>query len=239
MIKPTVGRVVWFHPASNVATSGFAHPDAGEPLAAIVARVLSDRIVNLTVFDALGVPHSRTAVQLVQEGDPVPGGGYYATWMPYQISQAKKDADSRQLAVAADHEADDKRWRAGTLDMALRTPGLNGHQDVLAAAAAYQAHIEGETTLPASQPLAERPALGAAFPGYSTMPPHQQRVVDEKCELDARLAKLTPFFDTPIFADLDEGEKNRLERQEEAMSAYSAILTERIAAFQAANSTSV
>lgn len=40
---------------------------------------------------------------------------------------------------------------------------------------------------PAPVPLAERPALGAAFPGYSDMQPHQQRVVDEKCQLDAHL----------------------------------------------------
>lgn len=81
-----------------------------------------------------------------------------------------------------------------------------------------------------------RTAPGPLFPGYGDMQPHQQRVIDEKCELSARLSKLTPFFDTPIFAALPEEEKQRLERQEEAMKAYSDILTERIAAFTAAAS---
>ncbi|WP_082439562.1 Gp49 family protein [Massilia sp. WF1] len=85
----------------------------------------------------------------------------------------------------------------------------------------------------------EPPAPGAAHAGYSTLQPHQQRVVDEKCELDARLAKLVPFFDTPIFAGLAEEEKQRLERQEDAMKAYSEILTERIAAFTVAASAPV
>jgi hypothetical protein len=31
-------------------------------------------------------------VTLVQEGDPVPTVGAYATWMPYQMSAAKKEA---------------------------------------------------------------------------------------------------------------------------------------------------
>lgn len=77
----------------------------------------------------------------------------------------------------------------------------------------------------------QRPALGAAYPGYSTLQPHQQRVIDEKCELDARLAKLLSFFGTPIFAGLPKDERLRLEHQEEAMQAYSVVLAERIAAF--------
>jgi hypothetical protein len=102
MINPTVGRVVWFHPPTNAAEGGFAAPDAGQPLAAIIARVWSERMVNLTVFDANGVPHSRTSVVLVQEGEPVPQNGYYAEWMPYQIGQAKK------------HEVETKTYAGGT-----------------------------------------------------------------------------------------------------------------------------
>jgi len=69
--------------------------------------------------------------------------------------------------------------------------------------------------------------------------PHQQRVVDERRDLDEKLAKLEMFFGTTIFASLDETEKSRLERQERAMCDYSNILRERIAAFQAAASTTV
>lgn len=75
------------------------------------------------------------------------------------------------------------------------------------------------------------PALGAAYAGYSTMQPHQQRVVDEKAELDEKLVKLSAFLDTPIFAGLDEVEQRWLRNQAAAMALYSNILTDRIAAF--------
>lgn len=61
--------------------------------------------------------------------------------------------------------------------------------------------------------------------------PHQQRVVDEKRELDDRREKLMAYFSTPFFPDLPESEQIRLERQAVAMRSYSEILGERIAAF--------
>ena len=61
--------------------------------------------------------------------------------------------------------------------------------------------------------------------------PHQQRVVTEKAELDEKLAKLKTFFGTEMFASLDDAEMDRLQRQADAMDAYSFILGERIAAF--------
>ena len=63
------------------------------------------------------------------------------------------------------------------------------------------------------------------------MQPHQQRVVTEKDELDGKLTKLRAFFDTKIFAGLDEAEKERLQRQAGHMDSYSQVLGERIAAF--------
>ena len=81
-----------------------------------------------------------------------------------------------------------------------------------------------------------KPAPGAAHPGYSVMAPHQQRVVDEKAELDDRAAKLRVFLDTPIFAGLDVSEQHRLGRQLHVMQEYALTLGERIAAF--ANSAS-
>jgi hypothetical protein len=66
------------------------------------------------------------------------------------------------------------------------------------------------------------------------MQPHQQRVVDEKSELDEKRGKLGDFIKTsPIFAGLPEDEKERLVRQESCMTEYSGILGERIAAFPA------
>lgn len=64
------------------------------------------------------------------------------------------------------------------------------------------------------------------------MQPHQQRVVDEKTQLDEKLAKLTGFYDSHIFDGLDTAEKDRLHRQGQVMSEYSQILGERIAAFR-------
>lgn len=72
----------------------------------------------------------------------------------------------------------------------------------------------------------ERPLI----PGLA---PHQQRVVDEKAELDEKLAKLSDFCATPIFARLDANEQSRLHQQGLAMSAYSILLDERITAFAA------
>lgn len=62
--------------------------------------------------------------------------------------------------------------------------------------------------------------------------PHQQRVVDEKDELDKKLAALGAFLGTnPIFGGLPEPERMRLYAQHRAMTTYSSILGERIAAF--------
>jgi hypothetical protein len=154
-ITPTVGRVVWFHPAANQATSGFTPPNEGQPLAAIIAGVVDAEagVVHLAVFDAVGTPSSQPYVPLIQEDQNVPEGVRYATWMPYQIDQAKKaedrEHDAKQLAVAADRAADNRGLRAHALEMALRTPGVDGHHDVLKATEAYQAHIDGAKTAPA------------------------------------------------------------------------------------------
>ena len=63
--------------------------------------------------------------------------------------------------------------------------------------------------------------------------PHQQRVVDEKRELDEKLQKLTAFISSEKFVTIvqDEAERGRLVCQEETMKDYSAILAERIEAF--------
>ncbi|MEG0923194.1 MAG: hypothetical protein RSD57_15940 [Comamonas sp.] len=63
----------------------------------------------------------------------------------------------------------------------------------------------------------------------STLPPHQQRVVDEHAELRDLLAKLDAFIlDNPVFLTLPEAEQGRLKRQSSAMALYADILAERI-----------
>ena len=61
---------------------------------------------------------------------------------------------------------------------------------------------------------------------------HQQRVVNEKEELDKKATALSDFIgNNPIFDTLDEDELNRLREQNDVMWKYSEILGERIAAF--------
>lgn len=81
MIKPTIGRVVWFW---KDGTGLQQQPEAG-----IVCYVHSDALVNLVVFNSNGQPQSRTSVRLLQDGDARPAG-YFAEWMPYQKGQAAK-----------------------------------------------------------------------------------------------------------------------------------------------------
>ena len=63
--------------------------------------------------------------------------------------------------------------------------------------------------------------------------PHQQRVLDEKVELDLKIAKLMAFIEgNPILSSLSDMEKIHLDRQLDAMQLYSCILAERIMAFE-------
>ena len=65
------------------------------------------------------------------------------------------------------------------------------------------------------------------------MQPHQQRVVDEKTELDKKANALSQFIGVnPIFGDIDPDEQDRLREQCEIMWQYSEILGKRIAAFK-------
>lgn len=65
------------------------------------------------------------------------------------------------------------------------------------------------------------------------MAPHQERVVNEKTELDEKLTKLTAFttMQNAIYAALPREEQARLIQQREVMREYSEILGQRIAAF--------
>lgn len=62
--------------------------------------------------------------------------------------------------------------------------------------------------------------------------PHQQRVVDEKVELDKKAKALSEFIGySPIFETLDPAEQERLKEQNDIMWQYSEILGARISAF--------
>lgn len=62
---------------------------------------------------------------------------------------------------------------------------------------------------------------------------YQQRVIDEKTELDGRLEKLKAFVPTDKFKSLATDEQDRMILQSRAMGDYSEILRQRIAAFTA------
>jgi hypothetical protein len=62
--------------------------------------------------------------------------------------------------------------------------------------------------------------------------PFQQRVVDEKTELDSKLSKLKEFIASKAFVELDGVDKNLLEKQSFTMREYSIILGERIKLFK-------
>jgi hypothetical protein len=89
MIKPTVGRVVWYQPSDKEKSKEQSLAVADQPLAAHVCYVHSDHLVNLLVIDMNGFLHSRTNVMLVQEGEDKPISSY-CEWMPYQKGQAAK-----------------------------------------------------------------------------------------------------------------------------------------------------
>ena len=107
-----------------------------------------------------------------------------------------------------------------TIEQAIQAAGANGAPRVTPAG--IEANIASEHYFTARD-------------GRKTMSkqlaPHQQRVVDEKRELDERREKLDAFYSNPVFHGLPESEQSLLLRQGVAMRTYSEILGERIAAF--------
>ena len=91
MIKPTVGRIVLYHPPRIVLRHPPFAADSGTKectYAAIICHVWSDTCVNLAVFDNNGVASSQTSVFLYQ-GDTERPSSQYCEWMPYQKAVAE------------------------------------------------------------------------------------------------------------------------------------------------------
>lgn len=59
----------------------------------------------------------------------------------------------------------------------------------------------------------------------------QQRVIDERTELDDRIERLSIFISGHLFRTLPSDERSRLRSQHSIMLMYSNILTTRIDAF--------
>jgi hypothetical protein len=65
------------------------------------------------------------------------------------------------------------------------------------------------------------------------MQPHEQRVVDEKHELDEKIAKLDKFISgSPNFEGLEAEDKELLQDQQRVMITYSVLLGRRISRFK-------
>lgn len=103
VIKPTVGRKVWYRPSASdvvgpvpMSVAGPAdEPSKGQPLDATVIAVWGDRMVNLLVTDIVGRQFPVLSCTLLQDGDERPAAGRYAEWMPYQQGQARRGAEAK------------------------------------------------------------------------------------------------------------------------------------------------
>lgn len=90
MIKPTVGRNVWFWPY------GLDRQPHAQPYAASIAFVHSDTMINIGYLTEHGEHRAQTSVRLLQDGDSGQGHPCYAEWMPFQVGQAKATAVHEQ-----------------------------------------------------------------------------------------------------------------------------------------------
>ena len=83
------------------------------------------------------------------------------------------------------------------------------------------------------------PPAGLAAAIGQPLPACQAIVIEEKSDLDVRFARLKAFIESDEVHKLGVDERTRLVRQRAAMHAYSQVLGERIAAFEADESGEV
>ena len=108
IIKPTVGRRVWFRPsatflANNPTLTQF-NPE--QPMDAGIVYVHHDHMVNLIVTDHVGMTFQAPSVPLLAgQYEPAEDGDVYSCceWMPYQKAQAAKADSVGQAKENAQH----------------------------------------------------------------------------------------------------------------------------------------
>lgn len=100
MIKPTIGRVVWFWPKGDKS----ATPKI-QPLPALICHVINDTCVNLAAFWENGAPFGETSVELYQ-GEGERPKHRFCEWMPYQLGQAAK-TQQPERDLTAERESTD------------------------------------------------------------------------------------------------------------------------------------
>lgn len=92
MIKPTIGRVVWYWPGIPCPQGGCRDPE--QPYKADIVFVHSDTVVSVAGYDHLGRPFFNSLATL-WEGE---GHGHSPCWqwMPYQKGQAARAEKAEQ-----------------------------------------------------------------------------------------------------------------------------------------------
>lgn len=147
MISPSIGRIVWYHPHISERD-----PNA-QPLAAIVAKVISDRIVTLGVFRGDGTSFAAQSVPLLQDGDEIDLEKAFCEWMPFQKGQAAKAEAAEQpvnakieaLATHVDDRIAELTGRIANFTVAAAAPAAPAADQTAAAAsppAAAAAHAD-------------------------------------------------------------------------------------------------
>lgn len=127
IITPTVGRVVWYWPSQQeIDAKSITVIDPSQPLAATVAHVWHDRMVNLSVVDHAGAQFRRTSVHLVQDDEDRPhtSEGPFAEWMPYQKAQQPQQA--KQAGELAQEPQATTEQSAGLVGVDLSLNGSVG-----------------------------------------------------------------------------------------------------------------
>lgn len=92
MIRPTIGRVVWYFEDKDKYDEYMKTKDGQEPLsqpwAMLITYVHGDHLVNVAGWNTYGTAMYRNSLRLWQEGDDAPVGSF-VSWMPYQLASAK------------------------------------------------------------------------------------------------------------------------------------------------------
>ena len=130
MIKPTVGRVVYYKPRPQFDDEMVRVGE--QPLRADVLAVNSDTSVNLNIIDAAGNHFAILDVFLVHDTTTVTDeDSGYAYWMPYQLGQAAKTeaAEAALLKPKGEGKAfpidfNDQRIEGMVRDLGLNAPRL-------------------------------------------------------------------------------------------------------------------
>lgn len=117
MIRPTIGRVVWYWAAATVR-----NVEGAQPNPALVTWVWGDgELVNLVTFDCNGDARPAARVPLWQgEGEP-PTDGQFAEWMPYQKQQAAKQEVTAPTNVGAGLEFGEFKDRIAAIEFELKS----------------------------------------------------------------------------------------------------------------------